>query len=210
MSRNENWVKNFITNLEVNENRIALDIGANHGIYSKLLATKFGKVYAFEPHPDNVARIKSNVTETNVHVEQKVVGTSDGEIDLFVCSANDGGHTIMEGLAKLKKWGHSLNNTIQVESVTLDTFCNGLDVSFIKCDIEGGEYEIFYQGEETLKRTSPTIILETHQVFDFKSDQEKRDKLFKFLSDLGFSILDTNNKQASSFTFDTHYLIRKI
>jgi len=210
MSRNENWVAKFISNLKLNEDAIALDIGANHGIYSKLLAAKFGKVYSFEPHPNNVEKIKSSITEQNVQLEQKVVGTSDGVIDLFVCSANDGGHTIMEGLAKLKKWGHSLNNTIQVESITLDTFCKDLDISFIKCDIEGGEYEIFYHGEETLKRTAPTIILETHQVFDFKSDQDKRDKLFKFFSDLGFSIFDTNNKKVSSFTFDTHYLITKI
>lgn len=209
MSRNENWVAKFISNLKLNEDAIALDIGANHGIYSRLLATKFGKVYAFEPHPDNIEKIKVNVTETNVQVEQKVIGITDDPINLFVCSANPGGHTIMEGLAQLKKWGHSPTNYIQVDSVKLDTFCKDLDISFIKCDIEGGEYEIFYHGEETLNRTAPTIILETHQVSDFKSDQEKRDKLFQFFSDLGFSILDTNKNQVSSFTFDTHYLITK-
>ena len=209
MSRNEDWVATVIANLEVNENGIALDIGANHGIYSKLLASKFGKVYSFEPHPDNVTKIKAKVTEQNVQIEQKVIGTSDGVIDLFVCSANDGGHTIMEGLAKLKKWGHSVNNTIQVQSITLDTFCKDIKVDFIKCDIEGGEYEIFYHGQEILTRDYPTIVLETHQVSDIKSDQVKRDKLFKYFKDLGFSILDTKHNEVVAFTYDTHYLIQK-
>lgn len=209
MSRDEDWVKTLITNLKLNESGIALDIGANHGIYSDLLARKFGKVYAFEPHPYNVNKLKSNLTQKNVQVEQKVIGTSNSVVDLFVCSANDGGHTIMKGLADVRKWGHSVHNTIRVESITLDTFCKDMNISFIKCDIEGGEYEIFYHSKDTLKRTHPTIVLETHQVSDFKSDQEKRDKLFKFFIDLGFSILDRNNNKVSSFTFDTHYLITK-
>ena len=61
MSRNENWVKQFIHNLPVQENGIALDIGANHGIYTKILADKFSTVYAFEPHPNNVSKIKTNI-----------------------------------------------------------------------------------------------------------------------------------------------------
>jgi FkbM family methyltransferase len=209
MSRNENWVKQFIHNLPVQENGIALDIGANHGIYTKILADKFSTVYAFEPHPNNVSKIKTNVTNENVNIEQKVVGTSDEITTLFVCKSNSGGHTIMKGLAEHSKWGHSTTNKIEVESVTLDTFCEDKKIDFIKCDIEGGEYEIFYHGEKTLTRDYPTIILETHQVSNIKSDQVKRDKLFAYFKDLSFSILDTKNNEVKSLTFDTHYLIQK-
>jgi FkbM family methyltransferase len=209
MSRNENWVEQFIHNLPIQENGIALDIGANHGIYTKLLADKFSTVFAFEPHPNNVSKIKTNVTNKNVHIEQKVVGTSNELTTLFVCKVNHGGHTIMKGLAEHAKWGHSTTNKIEVESVTLDTFCKDIKVDFIKCDIEGGEYEIFYHGQETLTRDYPTIVLETHQVSDIKSDQVKRDKLFAYFKDLGFSILDTKNNEVTAFTFDTHYLIQK-
>jgi hypothetical protein len=96
-----------------------------------------------------------------------------------------------------------------VQSITLDTFCKDIKVDFIKCDIEGGEYEIFYHGQEILTRDYPTIVLETHQVSDIKSDQVKRDKLFKYFKDLGFSILDTKNNEVVAFTYDTHYLIQK-
>ena len=209
MSRNENWVGQFIQNLPVKENGIALDIGANHGIYTKLLANKFTTVFAFEPHPDNVSKIKTNVSNPNVRIEQKVVGISDDLTTLFVCRSNNGGHTIMKGLAEHSKWGHSITNKIEVESITLDTFCKDITVEFIKCDIEGGEYEIFYHGRETLTRDHPTIILETHQVSDIKSDQIKRDNLFAYFKELGYSILDTNNSEVKSFTYDTHYLIQK-
>jgi FkbM family methyltransferase len=208
MARNENWVDNFIKNLPEFEG-VALDIGANHGIYTKLLASKFQTVYAFEPHPDNVARISANVSSPNVVVEQKVVGTSDGKSTLFVCRSNDGGHTIMEGLAEHSKWGHTKDNYIDVESVTLDTFCEGKSVKFIKCDIEGGEYEIFYSGEQMLKDNSPMIVLETHQVSNFEDDQMKRDKLYSYFKDLGYYTLNTNGDEVTSFTYDTHYLLGK-
>ena len=208
MARNENWVDSFIKNLPSFKGD-ALDIGANHGIYTNLLASKFQTVYAFEPHPDNVSKIKQNVSQPNVVIEQKVVGVADGTSTLFVCRANDGGHTIMEGLAESAKWGHSKDNYIEVESVTLDTFCKDKSIKFIKCDIEGGEYEIFYSGEEMLRNSSPLIVLETHQVSDFESDQIKRDKLMEFFKGLGYYVLNTNGEEVSSFTFDTHYLLGK-
>ena len=210
MARNEDWVNKFINNLPVYENGTALDIGANHGIYTKLLADKFSTVFAFEPHPNNVSKILKNVPNKNVTVEQKVVGISDGFTTLFVCNANEGGHTIMKGLADHSKWGHSVNNHIQVESVTLDTFCEDMKVDFIKCDIEGGEYDIFYHGEQMLKANSPTIVLETHQVYNFESDQIKPDKLFTYFKDLDFTITSTKGNPVSYFTFDTHYLIQKL
>ncbi len=40
---------------EINENDVAIDIGAHIGIFSIFLSkvAKMGKIYAFEPHPEN-------------------------------------------------------------------------------------------------------------------------------------------------------------
>lgn len=70
---NEGFVRNKIESLPVSDG-IALDIGANHGMYTSLLAQKFKKVYAFEPHPDNFKIIQERVTDKNVEFVNKAVG----------------------------------------------------------------------------------------------------------------------------------------
>lgn len=77
---NESFVEKTI--LQTNTpNGIALDIGANHGIYTKLLAKKFVHVYAFEPHPDNLKFL--NFKKPNVTVIPKAIGLKNEIIQLF-------------------------------------------------------------------------------------------------------------------------------
>ena len=207
--RNEQFVDEYIKSLEKSDG-IALDIGANHGIYTALLADKFETVHAFEPHPVNV-EVVSKVVEnkSNVVVEQKVVGYTDGYISLFINEYNHGGHTIMEDLADHGKWGHSDGNVIVVDSVTLDTFCADKTINFIKCDIEGGEYEIFFYGDETLKNNDLTIVLETHQVADFETDQADRDHLQKHFESFGYTVYGTDGNPVSKMSYDTHYVVKR-
>lgn len=211
MARNKKWITQLINDLPARENGVALDIGAYHGEYTKLLATKFSTVVAFEPYPKNAIRILNNVPNKNVRVEQKAIGTSNGLISLFL-SNSDGGSTTMVGLTEHSRWGHSIDNQILVESVKLDTFCKDKDIKFIICDIEGGEHEIFYHGKEMLRQNSPTIVVETHRVSDDESDQLRRNNLFVYFKELGYKIFDTDHNEIltfSSFTFGNDYLIQK-
>lgn len=209
--RNEKFVDEYIKALNESDG-IALDIGANHGIYTVQLADKFSKVYAFEPHPDNLSIIKNELGEknkTNVEVLQKVIGYEDGISTLFINRLNHGGHTIMSDLAEHGKWGHKSDNTITVESTTLDSFCADKEVSFIKCDIEGGEYEIFFYADKMLKNSNPVIILETHQVANFNVDQNDRDHLQKHFDSFGYNIYDVNGRKVDRMDCDTHYVVKK-
>ena len=205
--RNEGFVEGIITSFD-NCDGVALDIGANHGLYTKYMATRFNMVYAFEPHPTNLEKLKKNMTPfTNIEIIPKAISTENGSMKLFVNAQNEGGHTIQKGLAETEKWGHSLNNTIDVECITLDTFCKDMtDIKLIKCDIEGGEYDIFYSAENTLIDNEFILILETHQVKDFESDQKERDRLFEFFNDMSLTCYGDDKKEVSKFNFDTHYL----
>jgi len=207
--RNEKFVDEYIKSLEKSDG-IALDIGANHGIYTVLLADKFKTVHAFEPHPVNVEVVNKMVEDKdNVVIEQKVVGFEDGFSSLFINTRNHGGHTIMEDLADHGKWGHSEENLLEVQSVTLDTFCANKNINFIKCDIEGGEYEIFFYGDDTLKNNDLTIVLETHQVADLETDQEDRDYLQRHFESFGYTIYGIDGDPVSKMDYDTHYVIKK-
>lgn len=195
---NEGFVRNKIESLPVSDG-IALDIGANHGMYTSLLAQKFKKVYAFEPHPDNFKIIQERVTDKNVEFVNKAVGIVDGKLHLFTCG-NPGGHSISNAVADAKRWGHNKENYVEVDSVMLDTFCKDKKIDFIKCDIEGAENFIFNYGIETLKNNKIEMILEVHQTVDCE-------KLWSFFNGLGYTSYAPTNKVTGSYINDEHYFI---
>jgi predicted RNA methylase len=43
------------------KSRLAIDLGANQGKYTKILAENFERVIAFEPNPDAFALLKKNL-----------------------------------------------------------------------------------------------------------------------------------------------------
>ena len=205
MSRNERFVKDYIESLEY-QDAVALDIGANHGIYTKLLSDKFKSVFAFEPHPDNIVKINNHVDKDNVIVKDSVIGTVNDKVKLYT-NRNPGGHSIVKELTEHSKWGHRENEFIEVESVTLNTFYSqhsDEQIGFIKCDIEGGEKDIFFYGEDLLKNNKINIVLETHQVnFDWNI-------LIEYFNDLGYNVYDDKRRPTKIMKYDSHYLISNL
>jgi len=197
---NEKFVLECITNLEPSD-KVAIDIGANHGKYTALIAAKYKKVYAVEPHPDNAKILREVVKDLpNVEVVEKAFSLYDAPIRLYVCAPNPGGHSINSLAPQKEIWGHSFNNYVTVDGVTLDTFCADKDVGFIKCDIEGGEEFIFDAADTVLQKPDIKIILETHMTMN-------PEKLFKKFTDLGLKFFDDQHRQVSSIIRDAHYWI---
>ena len=82
----------------VKEGNVVLDIGANIGYFTLLLAklvgTK-GRVFAFEPEPNNFSLLKKNVEEdgyTNVILENKGVSYENKTTKLYLSKGNIGQH----------------------------------------------------------------------------------------------------------------------
>jgi len=198
MSRNEKFVNQYIANLTESDG-IAFDIGANHGMYTTLLADKFERVYAFEPHPSNLNKLQEKVqSKNNVIIHEGAIGTHDGKHTLFVASA--GSHSLAPELAETGKWGHRKDKILEVDGWTLDSFSDD-NVKFIKCDIEGGEAEIFFYGKKFFEQNKPTIILETHQVnFEWKI-------LVDFFKSYGYTVYNDKMQKVDNMKFDSHYLI---
>lgn len=123
---------------EIKEGDIVLDLGANIGYYILILAKlvgKNGKVFAFEPDPDNFAILKKNIEINgykNVTLIQKAVSNKTGKEKLYLSKYNKGAQTIYDK--------DDNSEFIEVESIRLnDYFKNNNRVDFIKMDIEGAE-----------------------------------------------------------------------
>lgn len=141
----------------VKKGMTVVDIGANIGFYTLQLAKLVGpggRVYAFEPDPENFRLLKKNLQTNrikNVLPIKKAVSNSTGRVRLYLCEEHHGNHKIYdEGTGR---------TTISIPSVALDDFCgNKIRPDFIKMDIEGAEYLAICGMKKILSR-SPRLIL---------------------------------------------------
>lgn len=114
-----------------------LDLGAHRGYYT-LLASKLvgekGRVFAFEPAPENFALLERNVKgRSNMTLVQKAVSNKSGTTRLFLSSKNTANHSLYDA-------GDS-RESVEVEVISLDEFFKDKDskIDVIKMDIEGAE-----------------------------------------------------------------------
>jgi len=118
---------------------VVLDIGANIGYYTLILARlvgETGRVYAFEPDPTNFELLKKNVRANgyqNVVYIKKAVSDRSGPLSLYLCPDNKGDHRIYDS--------RDDRASITVEAVTLDEHFADFQgqINFIKMDIQGAE-----------------------------------------------------------------------
>ncbi|MGD9663941.1 MAG: FkbM family methyltransferase [Novosphingobium sp.] len=140
-----------------------LDVGANYGYYSVLLAELIGadgQLFCFEPNPD-VARAAEFSLELNSFASRSTVyrtALSDrtGECAFFVPDGEP-----KNGHLEFGNTPSTGGDSFTVTMDTMDSFTSGLDrVDFIKIDAEGGEAGIFAGMQETIRKHNPLIVLE--------------------------------------------------
>lgn len=129
-----------------------IDLGANIGAFS-VLAAKLGAtaVHAYEPHPTNRDCLEHNLALNHVAgqvaVHPQAVGDKPGTVHL----AGDGPGAHLDGAGQ------------PVEMVTLNDILEPIDdVSFLKLDVEGAEYQIIDAVNSALLRRVRMIAGEFH------------------------------------------------
>ncbi len=148
-------IKPLITDLPAGA--IAIDIGANIGIWSRLLARQCssGQVFAFEPSSTTYSILKKNCSQIrNVTCIQAAVGGVDGEVS-FV------GESVPSALRRIAPSGHEGAET--VPSVRLASWISSNEISridFVKVDVEGFEEDVLCPCLEHLAAKCTTIVFE--------------------------------------------------
>ncbi|MGZ4787898.1 MAG: FkbM family methyltransferase [Terriglobales bacterium] len=140
---------------------VFFDIGANAGLFSLLAATKCERVYAFEPLPSNLRRMRRNIKINglrNVSILEKAVGDREATATLYVPESDNSGLASLTYMAGAK--------SIEVPVITLDKFVQQkrlARVDLMKIDIEGAEVMAFEGAGELLSRAdAPDVIFEAH------------------------------------------------
>ena len=149
-----------------------VDIGAHDGLLTIPLARLPGsRVLAFEPLPSAFARLQAalrvafGAAPANVECHHLALGDHQGSITLAM--------PVVDGVAQeqwastAKDYAAHVSARVTVERFTvpmrrLDDFAL-TDVTAIKLDAEGAEYEILRGARETLLRCRPVLTLEVEE-----------------------------------------------
>lgn len=146
-------LKKYIAALPaVRQFRHAVDIGANIGLWSRVMAVCFDRVTAFEPSAECHEAFWLNVRQR---------GSFDGRVKLEAYGLSNEPGTIKLN-TRLRSTGFTRvdpEGNAEVEVRTLDSF-QLADVDLIKIDVEGWEHNVVKGGIETIRRCKPVLIVE--------------------------------------------------
>ncbi|HTZ87178.1 MAG TPA: FkbM family methyltransferase [Solirubrobacteraceae bacterium] len=146
------------------------DVGANIGFFTMLcsrLVGPQGRVYAFEPIPQNLATLRHNVALNdlaNVTIVEQALSSSTGTAEMFISPWSAFHSLNVEGASKQDNHGPEAGQ-ITVQTVTLDEFLKGEGVrapDLLKIDVEGAELIVLEGAGETLRSRKPLLLCELH------------------------------------------------
>lgn len=157
---------------------IVVDIGAHKGYFSVYasLHSGTGKVYAFEPFFKNYQILKKNIhinSCKNVKLFQLGIADRKGKKSLYL-----GHDETKSGFSILKNqsnnYGQSKAVDISVIRLTdIFTLCKINRIDFLKMDIEGAEYDIFFNTPKSVFSKIKHISMEYHTINNMHVGQLK-------------------------------------
>jgi len=173
---------------EVKENDIVLDIGANIGYYTLLFARQVGtngRVYAFEPEPNNFSLLAQNVAINkykNVITIDKAVSNINGCQKLFLSASNIGDHRIYDSLDGRKY--------LEIDSIRLDDYFANFEeeITVIKMDIQGAEYAALEGMQNLLKKNQKITLVTEFSPFHLKLAGLEPKLYLELIESLGFTL----------------------
>ena len=166
----------------VKTHRVALDIGAHVGTWSRILAQQFDTVYAFEALPLHVECLRLNVPNHNVQVIECAVSDARGKTNFW----NDRVKGVNNRMSPPGYEAHYV-----VEMNTIDNLIpEDTHVDFIKADVEGQEWQAMHGAEKTILRCRPVVIIECKDLCKDYNPKIDRLATVRYLESLGMVVLN--------------------
>ncbi len=173
-SGQEAWARGYMKAISslLRPGDLAIDLGANRGDVTKVLAATGADVIAFEPDPVTFEKLTERFAgQSNVSLVNAAVGVGTGTVSLMrgenfeanprLASTKS---TILSGAA-----GVDTGNTVEVPLIDFPTFLRDEvarrgSIAFIKMDIEGSELDVLEaMDREDLFTNIRALVAETHE-----------------------------------------------
>ena len=151
------WEKKIIKIFReyIKKNDVVVDVGSYIGLHTFEMSKLAKKVYSFEPQPLISACVMKSLEGleiTNVDHRNMAIGDYSGQT--FIHSNNDGDSSL-EGIRD-----HKFKSKYECRIERLDDMIKE-KISFIKCDVEGSEFQVLAGAKNLIELYKPIIIIET-------------------------------------------------
>jgi FkbM family methyltransferase len=143
---------------------VCFDVGSYRGFMSGVLALNGAReVVAFEPLPDNIAKIRALVTlnpQLNIRLVAVAIGDYNGEAQFERMAQGS--------MAKLRRSAFQSDRSgecFTVQMRTLDSLLDNGEISrpdIIKIDVEGAEAAVLRGAQNLIGAHRPGILIEVH------------------------------------------------
>jgi FkbM family methyltransferase len=131
----------------VDDFSLAIDVGANVGLWAKPLTKKFDRVIAFEPLCQVYTCLERNVAGLPVDINRFALGSVNSTVEMVYDSENTGGSFVSEvgtGSIEIKR----------LDDLDLPKF------GLLKIDCERHELEVLKGAMDTILKYKPIIVCE--------------------------------------------------
>jgi FkbM family methyltransferase len=164
----EPWLTSFVPE----KGEVAIDIGANKGIWTRYLAGRFRVVHAIEPNPEVLPELRAELP-ANVIVYAVAAWEEETVLNFKRYASPEHLSAFNEGtlLGQMGAVGPVLGY-IELPAARLDSLPLSGKIDFIKCDTEGGEYQCMRGAEKLIRENRPLLLIEIHSSENFKHLKE--------------------------------------
>ena len=131
----------------VKDFHIAVDIGANVGLWAKPLTKRFNHVIAFEPLEQVYSCLERNVQGLNIEIHKHALGSVNDKVDMVFDAENTGGSYVSEV-------GQGSIDIKRLDDLNLPKF------GLLKIDCERHELEVLKGAMDTILKYKPIIVCE--------------------------------------------------
>ena len=189
-SNKKTYEKEFFEFMNLIPQGTILDIGANIGITTVLLAKKFphSRIHSFEPIPANINTLKRIIRHykfKNVQLHEIALGEEQGELKLVVPVINNVrmqgmSHAYIEG--QDDEWNTGdiyIRPLMKLDEVA--ALKKEQKIAAVKFDVENFEYYVLKGGKQLLHQHRPVIYIELWA-------NEMRQMVIALLEEIGYSI----------------------
>jgi FkbM family methyltransferase len=176
---------------------ICVDGGAHRGLHTIPMAhlIEHGKVHAYEPIPEVAEILRQEATKARVRDQIEIhvcaLADTEGERDFVsLYTPSDENPAYYSGLRSVGTPEEWASQTIRTPVTTLDRSLAGVSgLTFIKLDLEGGEYHALLGGERIISSQRPLIVFEhghgTAMLYQYSDDD-----LFRLFKRLDYELVD--------------------
>ena len=179
-------ILNAYKKLEDYDPKLAIDIGANVGFWTRDLCEQFDSVVAYEPIPNNIECLEANCQAENLTIVKKALSNQNGITSMW----SDG----QSGSASM--YEEHFDDTVELKVQTRSIDDESVNWSeeqrkncFLKIDVQGHEESVLDGAKMFMEKYGPAICIE------FRANKELNKKWFEWFTKRNYTLIAEFKKE---------------